>query len=108
MKNEQTMASYNLSKRLKELGYPQEDKGDVIAGATAEELQKFIPDNLEFDSFKRRMAKGESDAYFYRYYNSDSKNIIRVESQPDDSFVDTKARLLIWLVENGRVDFNQK
>jgi hypothetical protein len=123
--------SFELCKKLKELGFPQEGGGfywaitdvkspykllfweetepypliDKIKAPTCRELGEWLPYYIPKLKFLHT-ERGE-DGDFHLYYDERMDNgayiYIIAETEPN-----ARAKILIWLVENGYVKFEEK
>ena len=133
MKLEQQVPELKLCKKLKELGYPQEglfywcnpymracsdseykiydlptSTKDYVAPTVAE-LGDWLPKTIHKDG---RLEGCGTDVYYFQHYgdytgywNASGKSLGGL--QKENTEANARAKMLIWLVENGYVSFDK-
>lgn len=134
---EKEVASLELSKKLKELGFPQEEPGwfwyanitnaiyrliflkefdektdkdmeDYIKAPTNSELGEWLPIVIEdYGLSIYKTLNGWAIEYEkYNFIEGSKKTLVKIKCD-NETEANTRAKMLIFLVENGYITFNQ-
>lgn len=113
MKLSEQVVSLELAKKLKELGYPQESLWYWNSNGEIRRVDGFFDDDSKFIAVAPTVAElGEKLPMFTKSWNR-GPHWICSESVSGNKWVtgedieaNARAKMLIWLVENGHLKFN--